>query len=115
MKTIHIVNSMWNKGEWVVVIGGTFDRDGIIKDVSFTIARIVEIGLDDLLVKPKDQYSRMKFVPKKTCRRIPVNNVKVYDEIRRPECGDLVYYYHKDWNKKEIPQTMLVLTLKIDL
>ena len=92
---------MWNKGEWVVVIGGTFNRDGAIKDVSFTIASVVEIGLDDLLVKPKDQYSRMKFVPKKTCRHIPVNNVKVYDGLRKPQCGDLVYYYHKDWNKKE--------------
>ena len=105
---------MWNKGEWVVVIGGTFNRDGVIKDISFTIARIVEIGLDDLLVKPKEQYSRMKFVPKKTCRRIPVNNVKVYDEIRKPECGDLVYYYHKDWNKREVTSVSHVLELRKD-
>ena len=39
---------MWNKGDWVVVIGGTFDRDGKIRDVSFQIASIIEIGLDDL-------------------------------------------------------------------
>ena len=105
---------MWNKDEWVVVIGGTFDRSGAIKDVSFTIAQIVEIGLDDLLVKPKDHYARLKFVPKKTCRRIPVSDVKVYDQVRRPECGDLVYYYCKDWNKKETTSVSHVLELRRD-
>ena len=105
---------MWNKDEWVVVIGGTFGRDGMIKEVSFTIAQIVEIGLDDLLVKPKDHYARLKFVPKKTCRRIPVSDVKVYDQLRKPQCGDLVYYYHKDWNKKEIKSVSHVLELRKD-
>ena len=105
---------MWNKGEWVVVVSGTFSRDGGIKDVSFTIASIVEVGLDDLLVKPKDHYSRMKFVSKKTCRRIPVSDIKVYDGLRKPQCGDLVYYYHKDWNKKEVSSVSHVLELRKD-
>lgn len=106
---------MWNKGEWVVVIGGTFDRDGAIKDVCFTIASIVEVGLDDLLVKPKDQYSRMKFVSKRACRRIPVSDVNVYDGLRKPQCGDLVYYYYKDWNKKEVTSVSHVLELRKEI
>lgn len=105
---------MWNKNEWVVVIGGTFNRDGAIKDVSFTIASIVEVGLDDLLVKPKDRYSRLRFVSKRACRRIPVSDVKVYDSLRKPQCGDLVYYYHKDWNKKEVTAVSHVLELRKD-
>ena len=105
---------MWTKGEWVVVIGGTFDRDGTIKDISFTIAQIIQVGLDDLLVKPKDHFSRLKFVPKKTCRRVPVNDVKVYDDLRKPQCGDLVYYYYKDWNKKQTTAVSHVLELRKD-
>ena len=105
---------MWNKGEWVVVIGGTFNKEGAIKDVSFTIAKIIEVGLDDLLVKPKDHYSKLKFVPKKTCKRIPVDNVQVYDQIRKPECGDLVYYYRKDWSKPEVTAVSHVLELRKD-
>ena len=53
---IRIVKSMWNKGDWVVVIGGTFDRSGDLKKVQFTIASVVEEGLDDLLVLPKEAY-----------------------------------------------------------
>ena len=105
---------MWNKGEWVVVIGGTFNKEGAIKDVSFTIAKIIEVGLDDLLVKTKDHYSKLKFVPKKTCKRIPVDNVQVYDQIRKPECGDLVYYYRKDWSKPEVTAVSHVLELRKD-
>ena len=105
---------MWNKGEWVVVIGGTFNKEGAIKDVSFTIAKIIEVGLDDLLVKPKDHYARLKFVSKRTCRRIPVSDVKVYDGLRKPQCGDLVYYYHKDWNKKEVTAVSHVIELRKD-
>lgn len=106
---------MWNKGDWVVVVGGTFDRDGKIRDVSFQIASIVEIGLDDLLVKPKEHYSmQLKFVPKKTCQKIPVGQIQVYDETRKPECGDLVYYHEKSWNKNLVTSVSHVLELRID-
>ena len=106
---------MWKKGEWVVVIGGTFDKSGKMKKVSFTIASIVEEGLDDLLVLPKEAYvSRPIFVPKKTCAKIPVEKVEVYSEIRKPQIGDLVYYYEKNWNKKEIKGVSHVWELRND-
>ena len=106
---------MWKKGEWVVVIGGTFDKSGKMKKVSFTIASIVEEGLDDLLVLPKEAYvSRPIFVPKKTCAKIPVEKVEVYVETRKPQIGDLVYYYEKNWNKKEVKAVSHVWELRHD-
>ena len=51
----------------MVVIGGTFSKSGDLKKVSFTIASVVEEGLDDLLVLPKESYtSKCIFVPKKS-------------------------------------------------
>ena len=105
---------MYEKGEWIVAIGGTFDREGNIKEVSFTIASILEIGIDDLLIQPKGHYERPKFVPKKTCQRIPIDKIKVYDTIRKPQCGDLVYYYRKDWNKRLVTSVSHVLELRKD-
>ena len=29
---------MWNKGDWLVVIGGAFNKEGEIREVSFFIA-----------------------------------------------------------------------------
>jgi len=106
---------MWSKGDWVVVVGGTFNKSGKIQDVSFQVASIVEIGLDDLLVKPKDSYdASLKFVPKKTCRKIPVDNIQVYEGLRKPQCGDLVYFYEKNWNKKETIAVSHVWELRND-
>lgn len=106
---------MWCKGEWVVVIGGTFDKQGSLKEPSFTIASILEIGLDDLLVAPKERHTRPKFVPKKSCQRIPVGKIEVYEETRKPQVGDLVYYYCKDWNRNLITAVSHVLELRRDL
>ena len=106
---------MWKKGDWVVVIGGTFGKSRKLQEVTFQIASIVEIGLDDLLVKPKERYSAsLKFVPKRTCRKIPVENIEVYEELRKPECGDLVYFYEKNWNKKETTAVSHVWELRND-
>jgi hypothetical protein len=92
---------MWNKGDWVVVIGGTFDRSGDLKKAQFTIAEIVEEGLDDLLVLPKESYqTRCIFVSKKSCQKIPIKTIEVYQETRKPRHGDLVFYYEKNWNKQ---------------
>lgn len=111
-KPRHIVNCMWQKGEWVVVIGGVFSRSEIVKEPTFTIASILEIGLEDLLVQPKNKHSRPKFVSKKTCQKIPVNEVKVYEKTRKPQVGDLVYYYKKDWNSNEESAVSHVVELR---
>ena len=88
---------MWKKGDWVVVVSGTFGKEDL-KDVSFRIAQIVEEGLDDLLVVPKQQSWGVKksyFVPKSMCRYIPIDIPDVYTRKRDPQVGDLVlYYYH---------------------
>ena len=106
---------MWNKGDWVVVIGGTFDRSGDLKKVQFTIASIVEEGLDDLLVLPKEAYaSRCIFVPKKSCQKIPIQNIEVYQETRKPRHGDLVFYYEKNWNKNVVSAVSHVWELRSD-
>ena len=106
---------MWQKDEWVVVIGGTFDQKGKMKEPSFTIASILEIGIDDLLVDPKDRHSRPKFVPKKSCQRIPVGSIEIYEKTREPQIGDLVYYYRKDWSGTVIAAVSHVLELRRDL
>ena len=106
---------MWEKGEWVVVIGGTFDKSGKVKEPSFTIASILEIGLDDLLVEPKDRHSRPKFVPKKSCQRIPVGTVEIYEQTRKPQVADLVYYYKRDWNGNIVSSISHVLELRRDI
>ena len=106
---------MWQKGEWVVVIGGTFGRNGKMKEPSFTIASILEIGLDDLLVDPKERHTRPKFVPKRACQRIPVSSTEIYQTTRKPQVGDLVYYYRKDWNKNLVTAVSHVLELRRDL
>ena len=111
----HILNCMWQKGEWVVVVGGVFGKNGELKEPSFTIASILEIGLDDLLVDPKERHSRPKFVPQKSCQRIPVDSVEVYKETRKPYVGDLVYYYRKDWNRALVTSVSHVLELRREI
>jgi len=95
---------MWNKGDWVVVISGTFDKSKDLKDVSFSIAQILEEGMDDLLVQPQSKSSwskdRAVFVPKTRCKYIPIDMPDVYEEKRKPQIGDLVYYYFRDYNGK---------------
>ena len=103
---------MWEKGDWVVVVGGTFDKEGKMREVSFIIASVMEIGIDDLLVNPKEHYGRPKFVPKVMCQKIPIDKIKPYDSTRKPKCGDLVYYYHKDYNRKLITSVSHVLELR---
>ena len=95
---------MWNKGDWVVVVGGTFDKTEALKDVSFTIGQILEEGMDDLLIQPQAKASwnskRAIFVPKSRCKYIPIAMPSVYESTRRPNIGDLVYYYYRDYSGK---------------
>jgi len=106
---------MWKKDDWVVVIGGTFDKSDGLKGVSFTIARILEIGLDDLLVKPNQKQhweKRAFFVPKSRCKYIPIDLPDVYESIRRPQIGDLVLYYYNSYSGKLTKEVAHVLELK---
>ena len=95
-KSRHIVNCMWKKNDWVVVVSGTFDKSKDFKDVSFSICQILEEGLDDLLVQPQNSgpwSKRAFFVPKTRCKYIPIDLPDVYEDVRKPKIGDLVYYY----------------------
>ena len=99
----HILNCMWTKGDWVVVISGTFDKSKDYKDVSFCICQILEEGLDDLLVQPQRKMGwgkRAFFVPKTRCKYIPVDLPDVYEDTRKPRIGDLVYYYYAEYTGK---------------
>ena len=94
---------MWNKGDWVVVISGTFDKSKDFKNVSFSICKILEEGLDDLLVQPQQKShwgKRAFFVPKSRCKYIPVDLPDVYESVRKPRIGDLVYYYRHNYAGK---------------
>ena len=94
---------MWNKGDWVVVISGTFDKSKDLKDVSFSICKILQEGLDDLLVQPQSRshWGRKSFfIPKSRCKYIPIDLPDVYEEVRRPRIGDLVYYYRHNYSGK---------------
>lgn len=99
-KPRHIVNCMWTKGDWVVVVNGTFDKSKDFKDVSFAICQILEEGLDDLLVQPQKSGhwgKRAFFVPKTRCKYIPIDMPDIYDDVRKPRIGDLVYYYRIEY------------------
>ena len=95
---------MWNKGDWVVIVNGTFEKSKGLKDVSFSIAQILEEGMDDLLVQPQNKSNwgtkRAIFVPKSRCKYIPIDMPDIYEEKRKPRLGDLVYYYYRDYNGK---------------
>jgi hypothetical protein len=108
---------MWNKGDWIIVIDRSFGKQMVMKDVIFKVAQIVEIGLDDLFVKPKairsvwtsdDPY----FVPKSMCQQIPIQTLDVYETTRKPNVGDLVFYYSKKYTGEETQAISHVLELK---
>ena len=106
---------MWKKGDWVVVISGTFGKSKDLKDVSFSICQILEEGLDDLLVQPqKKSYSskRAFFVPKTRCKYIPIDLPDIYEDTRKPRIGDLVYYYYNEYSGKIKTTVSHVLELR---
>lgn len=110
---------MWKKGDWVVIVNGTFEKSKGLKDVSFSIAQILEEGMDDLLVQPQKKANwgptRVIFVPKTRCKYIPIDMPDIYEEKRKPHLGDLVYYYHKDYNGKINSSVSHVLELRHEL
>lgn len=94
---------MWNKGDWVVVISGTFDKAKGLKDVSFSICQVVQEGIDDLLVRPQQSRHWGKksfFVPKTRCKYIPIDIPEIYEDVRKPRIGDLVYFYRHSYSGK---------------
>lgn len=94
---------MWNKGDWVVVISGTFNKSKDLKDVSFSICEILQEGIDDLLVRPQQKAHWEKkpfFVPKSRCQYIPIDLPDVYEDVRKPRVGDLVLYYRHNYGGK---------------
>ena len=108
---------MWNKGDWVIIIDASFGKKMVMKDIVFRVAQIAEIGLDDLFVKPKKSTSAWAlgnpyFVPKSMCQRIPVQAINVYETTRKPNVGDLVFYYFKDYTGKETQSVSHVLEIK---
>jgi len=106
---------MWNKEDWVVVISGTFDKSKDFKDVSFSICQIIEEGVDDLLVRPQSKSGWTKkafFIPKSRCQYIPIELPNIYEEVRRPRIGDLVYYYRHDYTGKLLSCVSHVWELK---
>jgi hypothetical protein len=108
---------MWNKGDWVIVIDRTFGKQMVMKDVIFKVAQIVEIGLDDLFVKPKKVRSVWTsddpyFVPKSMCQQIPIQNMDVYETTRKPNVGDLVFFYSKKYTGEETQAVCHVLEIK---
>tara|TARA_B100000575_G_C22957636_1_gene553521 strand:+ start:292 stop:717 length:426 start_codon:yes stop_codon:yes gene_type:complete len=106
---------MWKKKDWVVVVSGTFNKSKDLKDVSFSICQILEEGLDDLLVQPQKESHwarRAFFVPKSRCKYIPIDMPDIYDDIRKPRIGDLVYYYCVDYAGKVKSTAAHVLELR---
>lgn len=106
---------MWNKGDWVVVISGTFDKSKDFKDVSFSICEILEEGIDDLLVRPQQKSSWEKkcfFVPKTRCQYIPIDLPDVYEDVRKPHLGDLVLYYKHNYAGKLVQSVSHVWELR---
>jgi len=93
---------MFNKGDWVVVLGCTIKENGNKSDISFKICKVLEVGLDDLLVDPGDRWgNRPFFIPQTTCYKLPVQVMDPMKKITKPDPGDLVLYFYQDYSKKE--------------
>ena len=43
---------------------------------------------------------RAFFVPKSRCKYIPIDLPDIYETVRRPRIGDLVYYYYTEYTGK---------------
>ena len=42
---------MYEKGEWVIVFGGTFEINRKTKNLNFVVAKVIHEGLDDLFIE----------------------------------------------------------------
>ena len=110
---------MYEKGEWVIVFGGTFEINRKTKNLNFVVAKVIHEGLDDLFIETVSNsgsiYGKQKmFVSKKACRKVPVKDIDVSTDRRRPQPGDLVYYHHKDYKGKIVDFVGHVLEMKYE-
>lgn len=106
---------MYEVNDWVIIVGCVINNVGYRSSVNFTVAQVVEVGVDDLIVKPNRSFSNLPlFVSKNACRKIPVNDVDVTNVLRKPKIGDLVLYYHAKWSGETERIVGYVLEFKFD-
>ena len=92
---------MYSIGDLVVIVGCTIDGSKQRRKIQLTIAKILEIGRDDLIVKPMRSYGdRSMFISKNACKQIPLNDTDVENQLRKPQIGDLVLYYYQKWSEE---------------
>ena len=106
---------MYEINDWVVIVGCVINDLGRRSSVNFTVAKIIEVGIDDLIVKPNRSFSCLPlFVSKNSCRKIPVDDIDVTNDLRKPQIGDLVLYYHAKWSGETERTVGYVLEMKYD-
>lgn len=86
---------MWKKNAYVVILELVYHENNDIKSRSFRIAKIVEIGKDDLLVSPKEawNYNKLIIIPKSSCVMIDESELQISASTTAPKIGDLVCAY----------------------
>tara|TARA_B100001250_G_scaffold328380_1_gene292851 strand:- start:297 stop:716 length:420 start_codon:yes stop_codon:yes gene_type:complete len=90
---------MYEKNDWIIIVGCTINENKDRKKPQFTVAKVLFVGQDDLIVKPERSFSNSAlFVSKKSCRKIPVQDIDVTNILRGATIGDLVLFYHEKWN-----------------
>ena len=90
---------MYEINDWVILVGCVMDTWHIRKKHSFQVAKVIEVGQYDMIVKPHGLYSNTpRIVSKNSCRKIPVNDIDVTNQLHPPKIGDLVMYYHERYD-----------------
>ena len=91
---------MYKKGDLVLVMGSVCDGRSY-KDYKFTVAKVSEVGSQDLLVVPTQEtvsYLKRPFkVSQRCCQIVNIKDVYTHAQIAKPGIGDLVFIYQKDY------------------
>ena len=93
---------VFNKDDFVVVVGSTLNKGGRKSDYQFEICKVLEVCKYELVVDGVTSSFRRAFkVSKNNCFRINLSAVKTHTPKRKPQIGDLVMYYHAGYDKTE--------------
>ena len=105
---------MFEKNDIVAIIG-YFDN-GKIRNHKVKLARIIEIGLHDLIVEPVNDYWKHHIIiSKASCHKIPVKQYSDMPDKEWPEVNDLALYYNvSPFEKNKAPEKKVGLIASVE-
>ena len=93
---------MFEKDDYVVVVGATLHGDGSKTNHKFDLGKILEVAKYELAVEPlHGSFRRPYRVNKQNCYRINLAAIRTHTKLVSPKIGDLVMYYSVGYDKIE--------------